>query len=187
MVIDMDAPEQPQTITITEGPPVDGAAPSMARLAVRFAIGLAELATAHVVSTLRQSQATAAGAERRVGVGRRRRPRLDALRQLPPLRGAMRRADRWRGRAAQSLARLQVVAAEERREGRTLALGAWRRLVRTAAGELANSPELKRVIREQSQGMAAGAISDMRQRSARADDAAEDLARRALHLSRERR
>ncbi len=59
--------------------------------------------------------------------------------------------------------------------------------MRTAAGELANSPELKQVIREQSQGLAAGAISDMRHRSARADDAAEELARRALHLPRERR
>ncbi len=183
----MDAPEEPQTITITEAPPANAAPPSMPRLAVRFAIGLAELAAAQVLSTLRQSQAAAGASGQRVNVARRGHARLDALRRVPPLSGALRRADRWRGRAAQSFARLQVIAAEERREGRALALGAWQRLVRTAASELANSPELKRVIREQSQGMAAGAISDMRQRSARADDAAEDLARRALHLSRERR
>ncbi|HVT07692.1 MAG TPA: hypothetical protein VHO67_09545 [Polyangia bacterium] len=183
----MDAPEKPQTITIPETPPVAAASPSMPRLAVRFAIGLAELAATQVASTLRQSQAAAGGTGQRVNGARRGHPRLDALRRVPTLSGAVRRADRWRGRAAQSVARLQIIAAEERREGRALALGAWHRLVRTAAGELANSPELKRVIREQSQGMAAGAISDMRQRSARADDAAEDFARRALHLPRERR
>ena len=161
--------------------------PSMRRLAARFAIGLVQLATEHVVSTLRQAQAADGQAERRASRARRLALRLAALRRVPPLRGALRRTDVWRARAAGSLARLHVAAAHEQLEGRALALRAWRRLVRTAAGELANSPELKRVIREQSQGLAAGAISDVRHRSARADDAVEDLARRALHLPRERR
>ncbi len=186
IVIDMEAPEQP--ITITEIAPVGAVAPSMPRLVVRFAIGLFQLTTEQVVETLRQAQA--ADGRRPDGQPRRQRRlrlRAAALRWLPPVGGALRRADVWRARAAGSLARLRVAAAQEQIEGRSLALHTLRRLVRTAAGELANSPEVKRVIREQSQGLAAGAISEMRQRSARADDAAEELARRALHLPGERR
>lgn len=182
----METPEQ--TITITETPPVGAVAPSMPRLAVRFAIGLLQLTGEQVVSTLRQAQA----ADGRVDAGaasrpRRMRLRVAALRWLPQLGGALQRADVWRVRAVGSLARLRVAASQEQVEGRALALHTLRRLVRTAAAELANSPELKRVIREQSQGLAAGAISEMRQRSARADDAAQELARRALHLPGERR
>ncbi|MES1208128.1 MAG: hypothetical protein ABUS79_19510 [Pseudomonadota bacterium] len=181
----MEIPEQ--TITITETAPVGTVAPSMPRLAVRFAIGVIQLTTEQVVSTLRQAQAAGAQTDARTNLPRRFAPRLAALRWVPPVGGALRRAGVWRGRAAGSLARIRVAAAQEQVEGRALALRAWRRLVRTAAGELANSPELKRVIREQSQGLAAGAISEMRQRSARADDAAQELARRALHLPGERR
>ncbi|HSS38903.1 MAG TPA: hypothetical protein VLT58_09050 [Polyangia bacterium] len=184
----METPEQ--TITITETPAVGAVAPSMPRLAVRFAIGLLQLTGEHVVSTLRQVQA----ADGRVDAGAASRPRRLRLRvaalwrvRVPPLGGALRRADVWRVRAAGSLARLRVAASQEQVEGRALALHTLRRLVRTAAAELADSPELKRVIREQSQGLAAGAISEMRQRSARADDAAQELARRALHLPGERR
>jgi hypothetical protein len=112
IVIDMDTPQQ--TITITEAPPVNAVPPSMPRLAVRFAIGLVQLSVEQVVSTLRQAQ----GGDGRTHT-RASRP----------------------GRGAGSLARLRVVAAEEQLEGRALALRAWRRLVRMAAGELANSPD----------------------------------------------
>ncbi|MES1210478.1 MAG: hypothetical protein ABUS79_31445, partial [Pseudomonadota bacterium] len=150
----METPEQ--NITITETAPVDRVAPSMPRLALRFAIGLVQLGTEQVVATLRQAQAAEgrvyARADRRAERPRQLRVRLAALRWVPPFEGALRRAGVWHGRAAVSLARLRLAAERERLEGRGLALRTLRRLVRTAAGELANSPEVKRVIREQSQG-----------------------------------
>ena len=177
----MDTPEQ--TITITEAAPRDPGPPSIPRMAVRFAIGFVQLAREQVAATLRLAQAADRPANRPRPIGFR----LASLRRLPTVRGALRRAGLWRARANGSVVRLRLMAAEEQRAGRALALRALRGLVRTAAAELANSPEVKRVIREQSQGFAAGALSDMRQRSARADDTAEDLARRALHLPREHR
>ena len=181
----METPEQ--IITITETAPVGVVAPSMPRLAVRFAIGLLQLTREQVVSTLRQAQAAEGRTEPPAGRPRRLRLRIAALRWTSPLGGALRRTHVWRRLGAGSLARFRVAAGQEQIEGRALALRAWRRLVRTAAGQLANSPEMKQVIREQSQGLAAGAISEMRHRSARADDTAEELARRALHLPGERR
>lgn len=181
----MDTPEQ--TITITEAAPRDPGPPSIPRMAVRFAIGFVQLAREQVAATLRQAQAADRRADRPANRPRPIGFRLASLRRLPTVRGALRRAGLWRARANGSVVRLRLMAAEEQRAGRALALRALRGLVRTAAAELANSPEVKWVIREQSQGFAAGALSDMRQRSARADDTAEDLARRALHLPREHR
>jgi hypothetical protein len=43
---------------------------------------------------------------------------------------------------------------------------------------VADSPELKRVIGEQSQGLAATAVNELRERSARADTVAESVLRR---------
>jgi hypothetical protein len=49
-----------------------------------------------------------------------------------------------------------------------------------ALARVADSPDLKRVIREQSQGIAVTAVTELRNRSARADRLAERAVRRLL-------
>ena len=59
---------------------------------------------------------------------------------------------------------------------------AWRR--RSWCSAVAESPELKRVIAEQSESLGASAMTDLREGSARADTLAERVTRRFLRRSR---
>jgi len=112
--------------------------------------------------------------ERLAGRGRR------VLARLPGRDMAARRLEPWRARAVGALGRLAVAGRAEEIEGRALARGAVRTAVRSASAAIADSPEVKRVIEEQSQGLAVSAIAGLRARSARADSVVESAARRLL-------
>jgi hypothetical protein len=90
----------------------------------------------------------------------------------------------WRARlAAQIGAQVGAWAAVGRREeqkGRALAREALIGYYELAMARIADSPELKQVIGEQSQGLAVSAVTGLRDGSARADDAIETVARRLL-------
>jgi hypothetical protein len=83
-------------------------------------------------------------------------------------------------RAALALGRLAVIGRDEEAEGRALARGAVKTAFQATTAAVADSPEVKRVIAEQSQGLAISAITALRARSARADSVVESAARRLL-------
>jgi hypothetical protein len=97
--------------------------------------------------------------------------------------GAARAAARlrgWRARGAAKLAGWAVVGRREEAESRALARAAVATVYQTALGRVAESPSLKQVIREQSQGIAVTAVTELRHRSASADNLAEGAVRRLL-------
>jgi hypothetical protein len=127
-------------------------------------------------ATLSRAAARLGPAVRSVGrLARRGRRVID---RLPGRQIAGRRLDAWRARAVLTVHRLAVVGREEEIESRVLAREAVRTIVRNTSGMIADSPELKRVIQEQSQGLAASAVTSLRVRSARADSVVESAARR---------
>jgi len=104
---------------------------------------------------------------------------------LPSIPRGLARLELWQARAVEQLDRLAESGQHEQAAGRTLAAGVVKRLIEGGAHEVAESPDLKRVIQEQSQGIAGAALTEIRNRSAQADDAAESLARRILGIRRE--
>ena len=68
--------------------------------------------------------------------------------------------------------------------GRALAGETIRLATQELVSAVAESPELKRVIAEQSEGLGASAMADLREGSARADTLAERVTRRFLRRSR---
>ncbi len=68
----------------------------------------------------------------------------------------------------------------EEHGGRALAREALSGYYELAMARVADSPELKHVIAEQSESLAASAVTTLRDGSARADDAVESVARRLL-------
>jgi hypothetical protein len=123
--------------------------------------------------------------------GRRGRPAAAlagrALRRLSRAPGAGAVARRWRalrGRAGAQLARWGRAGRREEDEGRTLARLVVAALFEGAVARVADSPDLKRVIEEQSQGLAVTAVAELRERSARADSVAEAVTRRFVRRPR---
>ena len=104
---------------------------------------------------------------------------------LPSIPRGLARLELWQARAAEQLDRLADSGQHEQAAGRTLAAGVVRRLIEGGAHEVAESADVKRVIQEQSQGIAGAALAEIRERSAKADDAAENLTRRILGIPRE--
>jgi hypothetical protein len=104
---------------------------------------------------------------------------------LPSIPRGMARLELWEARAEDQLDRLADAGQREQAAGRTLAAGVVKRLIEGGAAEVVDSADVKRVIHEQSQGIAGEALSEIRDRSVRADDAAENLARRILGIPRE--
>jgi len=119
------------------------------------------------------------------------------LRELAPQRPASGRARRLLGRApgvararrgyvslrarvGVQLASWAEAGRREERGGRALAREALKGYYEIAMARVADSPELKQVIAEQSQTLAESAVADLRNGSARADDAIESVARRLL-------
>jgi len=102
------------------------------------------------------------------------------LRRVPGSRRLVARLDRWSARAAGTVARLAVDGYREETAARALAQGALDRLFQAGVAQLAGSAEVKRVIHEQSEGIAGEAILDIRAQSRRADNAVEALALRLL-------
>jgi len=117
-------------------------------------------------------------------IGRRARrlgkPLSAMLGRLPGSGRAGTELDRWRRRGQAALARWAVDGAREEAEGRALARAALTTFREQALARVTDSPDLKQVIRDQSQGIAVTAMSELRDRSARADGLAEVAVRRLL-------
>lgn len=121
------------------------------------------------------------------------RAAMSARRLAPPLARARRLAGHlpgatrsaahwhaWRARRRAALARWGAVGQREEAASRAVAQEALTALRERALARVADSPDLKRVIREQSQGIAVTAVNELRNRSARADRLAERAVRRLL-------
>jgi hypothetical protein len=90
------------------------------------------------------------------------------------------RIDVWRARGEDQLALWAATGRRETADGRSLARGVLTTLRESAFARVSDSPDLKRVIREQSEGIAVTAVGELRERSARADRLAEGVVRRLL-------
>jgi hypothetical protein len=101
----------------------------------------------------------------------------------PGARRARLRLAELRARVDARLARWAEDGRREEEAGRAMAAVALRALSEEAVAAVAESPELKRVIAEQSEGITVSAVAGLRQRSARADRLAEAVARRILGRS----
>ena len=159
-----------------EPPAADDSAPDgLPALAPRHALIGAVVAAPAALSRIATRVAPAARRlERLAGQGRR------LFDRLPGRAVAVRRLDPWRARAVSALGRLAVAGRAEEIAGRALARDAVQGAVRRASAVVADSPDVKRVIQEQSQGLAVSAITGLRARSARADSVVESAARRLL-------
>jgi hypothetical protein len=216
---------------LAEGlPPPDVGSPGVARLLLRFSMGLAGLARERIDAILAAPNLTAGtpatveagvghGAFRSFDValglvlgaadsGARARPRLRSrwaqviasarwlsaplvracglIGWLPgvPRRAADLRA--WRVREGRRLARWASAGRRERAESRALARAALITARETILARIADSPDVKRVIREQSEGIAVTAVGELRERSAQVDDLAEGAVGRLLGRGRTR-
>jgi hypothetical protein len=85
----------------------------------------------------------------------------------------MSRLRAWRNHGHQQLAGWAELGRREQADSRTLALDALTVLRENMLARVSESPDVKSAIREQSQGIAVTAVGELRERSARADDRAE--------------
>ena len=85
----------------------------------------------------------------------------------------MGRLGAWRAEGEKRLARWAELGRREEAASRILAFDALTVLRENMLARISESPELKSVIREQSEGIAVTAMSELRERSARADNLAE--------------
>jgi hypothetical protein len=113
----------------------------------------------------------------------RRCTRLRA--DLPSIPRGLGRVELWEARAVDQLDRLADAGQREQAAARTLATGVIKRLIQGGTAEFAESADVKRVIHQQSQGIAGAALTEIRDRTERADDAAENVVRRILRIPRE--
>ena len=108
---------------------------------------------------------------------RQRAAPLDRLRglvgRLPGMPRAMGRVRTFRNQGRQRLASWADLGRREEAASRLLAFDALTVLRENMLARISESPELKSVIREQSEGIAVTAMSELRERSARADNLAE--------------
>jgi hypothetical protein len=126
----------------------------------------------------RPPPAPIAGAAHRAAEAARRG--LGLLADVPGARFARRRYTRARERLA---ARLRVWAEEgarEERAGRRLARRATPALFELAAARFAESPELRLVIEQQSEGIATSSVAELRARAEEADGTVERTWRRVF-------
>lgn len=84
----------------------------------------------------------------------------------------------WRARGTLKLVGWAVAGRHEEAESRAFARAALATAYQAALVRVTDSPMLKRVIREQSEGIAVTAVTELRDRSARADSLAEGAVRR---------
>jgi hypothetical protein len=116
--------------------------------------------------------------------GRVARRGLRLASKLPGAGVARRRVARARGQVAARLRRWAEEGAREELAGRRLARLATPTFVELAVARFADSPELKLVIEQQSQGLAASSVGELRERSERADRVVERVVRRVLRRPR---
>ncbi len=79
----------------------------------------------------------------------------------------------WRNQGRKQLARWVELGRREEAESRILAFDALTVLRENMLARVSESPDVKNVIREQSEGIAVTAMGELRERSARADNLAE--------------
>jgi hypothetical protein len=119
----------------------------------------------------RPPPAPIAGAARRAG---------GLLAKLPGAGFARRRYARAHARVGARLRRWAEEGVREQRAGQRLARRATPAFFELAAARFADSPEVGHVIEQQSQGLAASSVAELRGRAAQADGAVERVARRVL-------
>ncbi|HEY4394581.1 MAG TPA: hypothetical protein VGP64_10980 [Polyangia bacterium] len=93
----------------------------------------------------------------------------------------------WRDRGGRRIARWAAAGRRERAESRAVARAALTTIRETMLARISESPDLKRVIHEQSAGIAVNAVAELRDRSAHVDDLAEGAVGRLLGRGRARR
>jgi hypothetical protein len=99
---------------------------------------------------------------------------------LPGLPRATGRLRAWQNRGQEQLARWAELGRRERAQSRVLAFDALTVLRENMLARVAESPDVRGAIREQSEGIAVTAMGELRERSARADNFAERTVRRLL-------
>jgi hypothetical protein len=104
--------------------------------------------------------------------------------RLPGAGWAGRRYDEIVARVEAQLMRWAVAGRDEERAGHALAATAIRRASEALVSAFADSPELARVVAEQSESLGAHAMTELREGSVRADALVERAARRLLRRSR---
>jgi hypothetical protein len=184
--------------------------PAPGRLLLRFAIGVAELGEEGLAAALRRFEAArvatapaeppAPSSGRHVLLGAlcaapdwlsrklhphptlvpRARPASQLARRTPGIARAHRYVEQLGARARAQLGRWAETGTREEQAGRDLARLAVGVMFEDAMTRIAQSPELKHVIEEQSEGLTSSAMSDLRESSARADQVVESVARRLL-------
>jgi hypothetical protein len=149
------------------------------RAAVRdVVVGALASAPAAFAAVLASVEPARARLGRIAGPGRR------LLGRIPGARSVSRRWRAARAGAAREVARLSAIGHSEVEAGRRLADTFLSAASVAVVARVAESPELKRVIAEQSQGLAVTAVNELRERSVRADNVAESVLRRLTGRSR---
>jgi hypothetical protein len=105
---------------------------------------------------------------------------LRVLARVPGARFVERGARALRSGAADQVRRWAQEGAHEELAGRRLARQATPGFVELAIARLSESPELRSVIEEQSEGLAEHSVTELRERSHEADHAVERLVRRVF-------
>ena len=93
--------------------------------------------------------------------------------RVPGVPRAMSRLRAWRNHGQRRLAHWAELGRREQADSRILATDALTVLRENMLARVSESPDVKSVIREQSQGIAVTAVGELRERSARADNLAE--------------
>ena len=93
--------------------------------------------------------------------------------RLPGVPRAVDRLHAWHSQGRKRLASWAELGRREQAESRILAFDALTVLRENMLARVSESPDVKSVIREQSQGIAVTAMGELRERSARADNLAE--------------
>jgi hypothetical protein len=133
----------------------------------------------------RETPALVRARRRRLSASSRRRAaRFDRMGKLvgriPGVPRALGRCRAWRDRGRMQLARWAELGRRKQAENRALAFDALAVLRENLLARVAESPDVKAVIREQSEGIAVTAIGELRERSARADSLVEQTVGRLL-------
>jgi hypothetical protein len=174
------APGMPAPLETTR----EESAPGVADAALGLVLGAGDLGLKlRPVLSMRWTEVTASA--RRLAA-----PLVRAVSLVGWLPGIPRRAAElraWRARETRRFARLAAAGRRERAESRAIARAALITIREAMLARISESPDLKRVIHEQSAGVAATAVGELRERSARIDDLAEGAVGRLLGRGRARR
>ena len=135
------------------------------------ALGRGRRAPALVRGYLSHASSYASSSARRFGPSLATARRL--ARRLPGATRSTAHWEAWRARRRAQLARWAAVGRREEAASRTVTRKALTALREAALARVAESPDLKRVIREQSEGIAVTAVTKLRNLSASADALAE--------------